>query len=400
MQVVYALRSPMLEMANNYPDAAYEYFVSKLQSMGPSTVPRAVELGCLKLITFLFPVTDFQHPITTPAAVLADHWAAQIAALGAGGLGDLLSDALMLWEIIYCLVVPAQRFSPAFFRLGTALLGACCAGSAAGRSERAEAAQAISGLLRRALDTLTETDPAAAYVAGAELVRPELQRLIDADEQKLLPGALQQALKALAADLGKGSSGVEERMVGGTDNGILVPLRLFQEAPPQIKMLDPIFHETGDRAGLRNAGMEMSETKLLQRRLNKERRAAARQLNRDATVLQQLQSGKDTERRVKRLHQKRRVEVIMDQEKTMIKQIATENTGFMDTSLRRYSAGKARKKENRRMGGNATVDKTREKEAGPKQAKGNRASTVSSEPGGAVVGGRSKKKKGGKIRGK
>merc|ERR1712008_28630 len=142
-----------------------------------------------------------------------------------------------------------------------------------------------------------------------------------------------------------------------------------------------------------------SETKLLQRRLNKERRAAARQLTRDATVLQQLQSGKDTDRRVKRVRARKRVEVMMDQERTMIKQIATENTGLMDTSLRSYSAGKAKKKENHRMGGNATVENRSEKDAGPKQATGKRTSNASPEQGG-VAGGRSKKKKGGKIRGK
>jgi hypothetical protein len=55
-------------------------------------------------------------------------------------------------------------------------------------------------------------------------------------------------------------------------------------------MLDPIFHEEGDRPMKR--GMDVSETKQLQRRLNHERRQAARQLARDAAVVQQLQHQK------------------------------------------------------------------------------------------------------------
>lgn len=67
------------------------------------------------------------------------------------------------------------------------------------------------------------------------------------------------------------------------------PLQLFDEGAVQIRILDPIFYEEGDRS---SRGMEMSETKQLQRKLNQERRAAARQLARDASVVQQLEHQK------------------------------------------------------------------------------------------------------------
>merc|ERR1712137_736467 len=117
------------------------------------------------------------------------------------------------------------------------------------------------------------------------------------------------------------------------------------------KMLEPIFHEEGDRPG---KGMELSETKRLRKRLNEERRAASRQLARDQAVLQQVAAKKETGRRVARANERSRVHLIMEQEKSMLAKLKTESGGGMDTSLVAYSATKARKKEQKRLGGNAT----------------------------------------------
>lgn len=85
-----------------------------------------------------------------------------------------------------------------------------------------------------------------------------------------------------------------------------------EEGAVQIKMLDPIFHEDGD---IHRRGMEASETKQLQRKLNQERRAAARQLARDAAVVQQLQHQKGELRRKAGQKEKKRVRQMMEVEK-------------------------------------------------------------------------------------
>merc|ERR1712192_3038 len=103
-------------------------------------------------------------------------------------------------------------------------------------------------------------------------------------------------------------------------------------------------------------GMELTETQLLKRKLNDERRAANRQLRRDSSTMQTLTSKKDTARRVARNAEKQRVWSMMDAEKQMIKQMMTESGGGMDTSLQRYSQTKERKRQNKRMAGNAVAD--------------------------------------------
>ena len=142
----------------------------------------------------------------------------------------------------------------------------------------------------------------------------------------------------------------------------LKPLKLFDEGAVQIKMLDPIFHEEGDRP---KRGMEASETKLLQRKLNQERRAAARQLARDAAAVQQLQHQKEEVRRQAGQKEKKRVRQIMEVEKQELKKMATEFDKSMNTMFGSFSKTKERKKANRRMAGNATAENS----AGPKAPK-------------------------------
>ena len=155
----------------------------------------------------------------------------------------------------------------------------------------------------------------------------------------------------------------------------------------QIKMLDPIFHEEGDRPLKR--GMEASETKQLQRKLNQERRAAARQLSRDAAVVQQLQHQKQEMRRQAGVKEKKRVRQIMENEKQELKKMATEFDKSMNTTFGSFSKTKERKKANRRMAGNATADNPKE----PKQKESKQTASPKAD---ATKSKSSKKPKGGK----
>eukprot|EP00927_Polykrikos_kofoidii_P007155 TRINITY_DN12908_c0_g1_i1.p1 TRINITY_DN12908_c0_g1~~TRINITY_DN12908_c0_g1_i1.p1 ORF type:complete len:867 (+),score=182.09 TRINITY_DN12908_c0_g1_i1:64-2664(+) len=344
MELFYALRPIVVELAGEHPQEAYDFFGERLKAMGPKTLPRAAELCCLKLISIVFPTTDFQHPITTPAALLADHWAARVAALGAG-ITDLVSDALMLWDVLYSFVGTSGRFSPAFFQLGAALLETCWASASTGRPHSAETAQDVAALLLRQLRRLAEIDTGAARIACDELVRPSLKRareLVDSVGYVQATSLLKQ-MDALWKESGDGGESEGRRPVK--------PLRIFETARPEIRVLDPIFHEEGDRP---SRGMELSETKRLRRKLNDERRAAARQLARDAAVVQRFQAKDDDHRRKSRLAERARVRAMMDDERDMLAQLKTESGGGMDTSLGSYSAKKAEKKANRRLGGNAT----------------------------------------------
>ena len=163
-------------------------------------------------------------------------------------------------------------------------------------------------------------------------------------------------------------------------------VRRQEEGPVQIKMLDPIFHEEGDRPLKR--GMEASETKQLQRKLNQERRAAARQLSRDAAVVQQLQHQKQETRRQAGVKEKKRVRQIMENEKQELKKMATEFDKSMNTTFGSFSKTKERKKANRRMAGNATADNPKE----PKQ----KESKPTASPKADAKSKSSKKPKGGK----
>eukprot|EP00929_Paragymnodinium_shiwhaense_P119130 TRINITY_DN91002_c0_g1_i1.p1 TRINITY_DN91002_c0_g1~~TRINITY_DN91002_c0_g1_i1.p1 ORF type:complete len:868 (-),score=330.39 TRINITY_DN91002_c0_g1_i1:165-2768(-) len=359
-QLLYALRPVLMELAIENPKEAYDFFAARLRTMGPKTLPRAAELCCLKLVSTLFPVTDFSHPLTSPAALLVEHWSARLAGLGAG-LTDLVADALLLWEVLHSFVGPPKRFSTAFFALGAAILESCWASAAAGRAFTAEAAQDVGKLLLRTLRNLAEADPVGAHVAANELVRPSLQRAQAGSANGKKIGAEGKAhAEAIAAELDAlitecaASDGREKRAGSAAVAGGLEPLQLYKAAPAQIKMLDPIFHEEGDRPG---KGMELSETKRLKKRLNEERRAASRQLARDQAVVQQLAAKKETGRRVARASERTRVHTLMDQEKSMLAKLRTESGGGMDTSLVAYSASKEARKERKRLGGNATADR-------------------------------------------
>eukprot|EP00928_Gymnodinium_smaydae_P093087 TRINITY_DN770_c0_g8_i1.p1 TRINITY_DN770_c0_g8~~TRINITY_DN770_c0_g8_i1.p1 ORF type:complete len:826 (-),score=245.29 TRINITY_DN770_c0_g8_i1:115-2592(-) len=336
MQVLYALRPVLLELSGEYPDEACSFFAQRLGKLGPEALPTAKSLACAKLVTLVFPASDLQHPIVTPTSILVDHWASRIAGLGAG-IKDLVSDALLLWEVLHALVAPAQRYSAAFFGLGAALLETCWASAAAGRAQCAEAAKDVGKLLLETLQGLKEADEASAQVAVEALVLPALRRAAasDAEPGRTQAAALQAALTA----------------AGLTGTASLKPLQLFETGPAQIRVLDPIFHEEGDRP-LR--GAELTETKRLKRELNQERRAANRQLSRDAAALQQIAAGKDSKRQQARSAERARVRGLMEGEKQMLAQLKTESGGGMDTSLGSYSKTKQRKKENQRVGGNAT----------------------------------------------
>ena len=170
--------------------------------------------------------------------------------------------------------------------------------------------------------------PSSAVVLFQELVQPAMARIFGEARTKV-HGALQK-LEAVSRSLA----------LQGCK-----PLRLFDVGAVQIKMLDPIFHEEGDRPLKR--GMEASATKQLQRKLNQERRAAARQLARDAAVVQQLQSHKQEQRRKAGQQERKRVRQLMEVEKQELKQMATEFDKSMNTMFGSYSKTKERKKTNR-----------------------------------------------------
>ena len=178
-----------------------------------------------------------------------------------------------------------------------------------------------------------------AVMSAQAILRPCLNRL---------PRAIEGFEKAIAA--------IEA--IASSELNPLKALKLFDEGAVQIKMLDPIFHEEGDRPLKR--GMEASETKLLQRKLNQERRAAARQLARDAAAVQQLQHQKDEVRRKAGQKERKRVRQIMEVEKQELKKMATEYDKSMNTTFGSFSKTKERKKANRRMAGNATAENPNE----------------------------------------
>lgn len=94
LSTVYALQRHLLELANDFPEECEQYFSELLRKLSPNSSFSARELAMLKLVTLLFPCTDFQHPVVTPATLLADHWASQLAQLGEG-IEDLVSEGSM-----------------------------------------------------------------------------------------------------------------------------------------------------------------------------------------------------------------------------------------------------------------------------------------------------------------
>lgn len=303
--------------------------------MSPATLPRAYEFACLKLMSIIFPVTDFHHPVLSPAAALADHWAARLGALGQG-LGDLVGDALALLEVQYHFTIAAKRFSVSFLQLGVAILECCLLAAARGRLTCRPAAADTSALLVASLRTMAEEDYVAASVAIEAVLQPFLQRAAQEASWD------QTCVSTLKSDI----STILEA------NG-LAPLTLFEAPRAQIRSLDPIFHEPGD---VSTRGAEKSETQLLKAKLSSARRVAGRQLRRDASMLQQLESHKETARRAARATERTRVRKIMEVEAQELKKMKTETDHSMDTSLHKFSKTKDRKKTNPRMAGNMTAN--------------------------------------------
>lgn len=370
--LAWALRKPLVDMASSFPDDVAAFFTERLAAMSKAKAPTCLEFCCLKLIAMLFPTTDFQHPVCTPAQILASHWASNIAALGTG-ITDLISEGTLLWQVLYEFCIPGRRFCSSFFQLGAALLESCWSSVGAGRTLCAEAAEAIAKLLAHSLRELKEEEPVLSRLAAAELIAPVLEKLAKKDTSK--------GNEQLAAVHKELQTVCKELQGGG-----LAPLSLFETTRPQIRTLDPIFHEVGD---VPLKGMEASETKQLQRRLTKERRSAARKLTRDAVVLQQLQAHKETKIRVKRTAEIKRSRVIMDQERDMLKKMATETDKSMDTSVRKYSRKKQEGLLQKRVGGNETAENKKEakvkekapqpksgEKMGPKKKQKNRAEPV------------------------
>lgn len=225
-----------------------------------------------------------------------------------------------------------------FFQLGATILDSCWASAEKGRDQITDASTDILALLLKALRALEESEAVAAHVVVKELLRPAAQKLL----AKGVPdGTASKQLKSFM-------SALDEVSQAG-----LAPLTLFEAAPPQIRSLEPVFHEEGDTS-MRRRGMELSETQMLKRQLNDERRAANRQLRRDSSTLQTMAAQKDSLRRSARGNEKKRVEKMMDAEKSMLKQMMTEGGG-MDTSIQSYSKNKQKKKLNQRMAGNMTA---------------------------------------------
>merc|ERR1711865_1296553 len=274
------------------------------------TLPQVPEVCCLKLIALIFPTSDFQHPVTNPAALLADHWATRIATLGSE-IADLISEAVFLWGALYDLFVPSGRFSASFFQLGITILDSCWASAEKGRENITDASADVLALLLKVLQTLSEDAPAAARVVANELIRPAVEKANARGGSHVKASAQVKALTYALNEMSK---------LG------LAPLSLFECAPAQIKTLEPIFHEEGD-APSRVRGMDMTETQLLKKQLNEERRTANRQLRRDSATLQVMGANKDSKRRVARGEERQRVWKLMDVEKQEIRKMMTENQG-------------------------------------------------------------------------
>lgn len=327
LELLYALKPTLLEFAGSFPEEATSFFAAKLQTMKPGDPPRAGQLCCLKLITMLFPTTDFQHPITSPAAVLADYWASVLAKFGSG-LDNLVSEAVMLCGILRDFIVPARRFCASFFQLCTAVLESCGSPTTQKLELYSGAAASVDALLSKSLRELSDASGAAALLVARSLVRPSIDRL-----RKESANFGQATLTALA----------ELEDIGRRDATVFAPLKLFETGPPQIRTLEPIFHEAGDMPSGRLKG-ERTETQRLKQKLNEERRSTARQLRRDASALQLLQGRQNEKLSAGRKLERKRVARIMDQETSMLKQMKMEHVKFERTTFGRTKEERSSKR--------------------------------------------------------
>lgn len=233
------------------------------------------------------------------------------------------------------LVAPAKRYSAALMRLGLSLLETLW--SVIGDCQVYDAAaEDVGALMQRALALLAENSPVAARVTVEQITLPFLREFaaradLTSATQAQLDGLIE-SFKAVCSDIA------------------LEPLKLHIQAPPQIKVLDPIFHEGGD-----GGGDSPDESTKLRREATNARRQAAKQLRRDAGALRQIKSHDEEKERIARVNERKRVRKMMDQEDHWVRQSYSQNSA-MDTSLNPYSKNKKAKKENPRMAGNRTQE--------------------------------------------
>jgi len=133
----------------------------------------------------------------------------------------------------------------------------------------------------------------------------------------------------------------------------LVPLKLHKRKPAQIPMLDPVFHDPRDGI-LAKGDPNRSAARREKREQSSMRRAAARELRRDAEALISMQAKKEDKRAERGALARKRSRAIMDGEAQTIHELKTANATSMDTSLHSFKRRKKEKKLNRRLAGNKT----------------------------------------------
>jgi len=161
-----ALRAHFLQLDTRVADALME-----------SRAPRPLSLGevcSLQLVTKLYPVTDFQHPVTTPAQLL---------------LGELLTFAevrsprdavssLLTCALFYRFVAPTARYAPEPMRYLTSVLRAL-AGAPESEPERPSGTLRLGGFSTKVLRQLRRS---ALSATALQRQRQGAADQADADE--------------------------------------------------------------------------------------------------------------------------------------------------------------------------------------------------------------------------
>jgi len=291
--IIYATECIMLEFVKDHPKIIFPYFSKKVEGMGELEAISITQLTIAKIAVHIFPTTDLWHPILTSLLMLLDHWAV----------------AISTWEV---------EEEKEDFR------------------EQRQLSLVLFGLIHEYTHLAKRYGP-HSFTLAARFQSPYITKVCRQIAQKF------EVPPMSYVDLDEGA-----RMRS------LVPLRLHHRpgVTPQIKMLDPVFHNPMD--GPLPKGDPLRNEKLkLRRQLNNERRAAARNLRRDQGFLQLHKTKTDTAKKINEATEKKRIRRIMDVEDRDIKKLKSEFAG-MDTSLGSYSKNKDKKKANKRLAGGKT----------------------------------------------
>lgn len=326
----------VVEMVNEHKDIAWDFFKEHIQKMRTiKGLPSVADVRTVQLMGRLFPVTDYRHPIISPAMMLLDLWAGRLADKAKKQPLSVENVPLALLLIHALRVFNVGKFCLSYWRLLVTVLETT-ARSEAHTEWLLDVARSTTKLLCASL----REGQRAHFIVVKHVLEAPLARALAAASKEFLPSIRLASDRVAAFATRQPLTSIQRKILKA-----------------QIKQLEPVFYDPKEqRAG-------KTDREKLKKALTQERRSAARQLRRDAMFMQNIKGQENQAHAADREKERKHHARVLDECDQNFRIMRTENAE-MDTSLAMHKERRERKKS-KRVGGDDKV----KKEAKPKEKK-------------------------------